>query len=409
MSIRTILVASILASLGAIAGQESAALAQPVLPPPPAPMYQPQPEPEPAYPSPAPSYAPQQQQPAPAAPAAPAYPPPQQPAQAQQPAQQPAQAYPPPAQQPAQAYPAPAQPAPAYPPPQQPATGYPQPDQGYPQQPQAYPPAQPQQPQAYPPQQPQTYPPQQPQAYPPQQPQTYPPKQPQTYPPQQPQTYPPQQPQQQGYPPPQPQAQGYPPQQPQGYPPPQPQAQPAPQQDLSVPAPAPKSESIFSDPLSKLQVGFHLGTGSLTADNRTYDSDLTSLGIFARYRFNHRWEAELAVASESGTVTANGAQREFKPITASALLHAFNLRGVDVYGRLGLGRATEVYNNPAFRPLEGPTTHFHLGAGATYVFRRNIGAGLEMRWQTVRRGATDEISALNASGMAYSLFGAYHF
>jgi hypothetical protein len=387
MSIRTILIASILASLGATAGQESAALAQPVLPPPPAPMYQPQPEPEPAYPPPAPSYTPQQQP-------APAYPPQQQPAQAQPPAQ----TYPPPAQQPAQAYPPPAQgypppaqqPAQGYPPPQQPATGYPQPDQGYP----------PPQPQAYPP-------PQQPQ-----QPQAYPPPQPQAYPPPQPQGYPPPQPQPQAYPPPQPQpqAQGYPPPQPQAYPPPQPQAQPAPQQDLSAPAqPAPKSESIFSDPLSKLQVGFHLATGSLTADNRTYDSDLTSLGIFARYRLNHRWEAELAVAAESGTVTANGAQREFRPITASALIHAFNLRGVDVYGRLGLGRATEVYNNPAFRPLEGPTTHFHLGGGATYVFRRNIGAGLEMRWQTVRRGATDEISALNASGMSYSLFGAYHF
>jgi hypothetical protein len=321
MSIRTILFASILACLGAAVGQESAALAQPVMPPPPAPTYVPQDQVAPAYPPPAPTYDPQ-----PPAPASP----PQQPA------------YPPPQQQPAPAYP---------PPQQQPATGYAQPGQAYPQQ-----------------------------GYPPPQQQGYPPPQ---------QGYPP--PQQQSYPPPQ---QSYPPQQPQDYPPP--------------PPAEPKSESVFSNPLSKLQVGFHLGTGSLTADNPTYDSDLSSLGIFARYRFNKRWEAELAAASESGTVVANGAQRAFRPITASALWHAFDLRGVDVYARGGLGRATEVYDNPAYPALEGSTTHLHIGAGATYIFRRNIGAGVEMRYQSIRRSAGD-LSALNASGAAYSLFGAYHF
>ena len=329
MSIRTILIASILASLGATAGQERAAVAQPVLPPPPAPMYQPQPEPEPAYP-PAPSYTPQQQ-PAPTHPL---------------PAQQQPHGYPPP-QQP-QGYPPPAQPAPGYPQ-QQPEPGHPQqqPEPGYPQQ------------------------------------------QPEPGYPQQPAT---------GYPQPG-----------QSYPPP-PQDYPAPQQDYPAPAPPePEAESVFANPLSKLQVGFHLGTGSLTADNRTYDSDLTSLGIFARYRFNQRWEAELAIAQDSGTVKANNATREFQPITASALWHVFDLSGVDVYARLGLGRATESYRNPAFRPLEGPTTHIHVGAGAAYIFRGNIGAGVEMRWQSIRRGSTDEISPLNASGTTYNLFGAYHF
>jgi hypothetical protein len=351
MSIRTILVASILASLGAFVGQESAVFAQPVLPPPPAPMYQPEPEPEPAYPPPAPSYSPQQQ-----------------PAQPYPPAQQPVQPYPAP-QQPAQPYPPPAQPAPAYPPPQQPATGYPQPGQGYP--------------------------PPQPQGYPPPQPQGYPPPQPQGYPPAQPQGYPP--PQTQGYPPPQ-----------QGYPPPQQQDYPAP-----VPAPvqpAPKAESIFADPLSKLQVGFHLATGSIdTPDDAVRRSDFSSYGIFARYRFNERWEAELAVASEGGTMEANRAKREFRPITASGLWHVFNLRGVDLYGRFGLGRSTEVYDHPDFKALEAPATHFHIGAGGSYIFRRNIGAGLEIRQQWINRSSTESIEELSGRGMAYSLVGSYHF
>ena len=380
MSIRTILIASILASLGATAGQERAAVAQPVLPPPPAPMYQPQPEPEPAYP-PAPSYTPQQQ-PAPTHPL---------------PAQQQPHGYPPP-QQP-QGYPPPAQPAPGYPQ-QQPEPGHPQqqPEPGYPQQ----------QPEPGYPQQPATGYPQPGQSYPPPPPGQPPP--PQGYPAPPPQGYP--APQPQGYPAPPPQGQPPPPGQPaqtQGYPPP-PQDYPAPQQDYPAPAPPePEAESVFANPLSKLQVGFHLGTGSLTADNRTYDSDLTSLGIFARYRFNQRWEAELAIAQDSGTVKANNATREFQPITASALWHVFDLSGVDVYARLGLGRATESYRNPAFRPLEGPTTHIHVGAGASYIFRGNIGAGVEMRWQSIRRGSTDEISPLNASGTTYNLFGAYHF
>jgi hypothetical protein len=348
MSIRTLLVASMLASLGAIVGQESAVLAQPVLPPPPAPMFQPEPEPapEPAQAPPAPSYSPQQQ-----------------PAQPYPPPQQPAQAYPPPAQP----YPgSQEQPAQPYPPPQQPATGYPQPGQGYP--------------------------PPQPQGYPPPQPQGYPPPQPQ------------------GYPPPQPQ--GYPPPQPQGYPPPQPQGYPPPQQDFGAPAqPAPKSESIFANPLSKLQVGFHLATGKIdTPDDPIRASDFSSYGIFARYRFNQRWEAELAVASEGGTMTANKAQRDFTPITASGLWHVFDVRGVDLYARFGLGRSTETYDHPEFKALEFQATHIHIGAGGSYIFRRNIGAGVEIRHQWINRaGSADSPEDLGGRGMTYSLVGSYHF
>ncbi|HWN67590.1 MAG TPA: outer membrane beta-barrel protein [Haliangium sp.] len=322
MSIRTILVASMLASLGAIIGQESAVFAQPVLPPPPAPMYQPEPEPEQAYPPPDPSYNPQQQ---------------------------PAQPYPP-QQQPAQPYPPQQQPAQAYPPPQQPATGYPQPGQGYPP------------------------------------------------------------PQPQGYPPPQPQ--GYPPPQPQGYPPPQPQGYPPPQQDYPAPAqPAPKSESVFSNPLSKLQVGFHLATGSIdTPDDPVRASDFSSYGIFARYRFNQRWEAELGVASEGGTMESNKAKREFRPITASGLWHVFDIRGVDLYARFGLGRSTEVYDHPDYKALEFQATHIHLGAGASYIFRQNIGAGVEIRQQWINRaGSADSPEDLGGRGMTYSLVGSYHF
>ena len=345
MSIRTILFASVLACLGAVVGQESAAHAQPVMPPPPAPTYVPPAQPAQGYPAPA--------QPAQSYPAQPAqsYPAPAQPAQSYPP---PAEGYPPPQQQPAQGYPAPQQPAQGYPTPQQPAQGYPAPQQ---QPAPAYPP----------PQQPASGYPQPGQGYPP------------------PQSYPP-------------------PQQPQGYPPPQEDVAPPP-----PPEPEVKTESVFANPLSKLQVGFHLGMGSLDTDNPTYSSDLTSLGIFARYRFNQRWEAELAVASESGTVTANSAVRDFTPITASALFHVIDLRGVDVYGRVGLGRATEVYDNPMYPALEGSTTHFHLGAGASYTFRRNIAAGVEMRWQRISRSASDDLSALTGSGTAYSAFGAYHF
>jgi hypothetical protein len=358
MSIRTILFASVLACLGAVAGQESAAHAQPVMPPP-SPTYVPPDQPAPAYPA--------QAQPAPA------YPPP---AQAYPPPAQPAPAYPPPAQ----AYPPPAQPAPAYPAPQQqPAPA--------PQQPQAYPP--PQQPASSYPQPGQTYPP--PQGYPPPPPQQgYPPPPPQGYPP--PQT-------QQGYPPPQ---QGYPPPPVDEVPPPPPPAA----------GPEVETESVFANPLSKLQVGFHLGMGSLTTEKNSsgadYSSDLTSLGIFARYRFNPRWEAELAIATESGTISANSAVRDFTPITVSGLFHVVDLRGVDVYGRAGLGRGTEVYDNPMFKPLEGPTTHFHLGAGASYLFRRNIAAGVELRWNRISRGDS-ELSPLTGSGTVYSLYGAYHF
>jgi hypothetical protein len=351
MSIRTILFASVLACVGAAAGQQSAAYAQPVMPPPPSYPVEPAQQGYPAPTQPAQGY------PAPAQ----AYPPPA----------QPAPAYPAPQQQPA---PAPQQPAQAYPPPQQPASSYPQPGQ--------YPP------QGYPPQQ------QQPQ-------QGYPPPPPQ-------QGYPPPQ---QGYPPPPPQ-QGYPPPQ-QGYPPPQQGYPPPPVDEAAPPPPAPEPEvereSVFANPLSKLQVGFQLGMGSLTTDNPTYNSDLTSLGIFARYRFNERWEAELAVASESGTVEANNAVRDFTPITASALFHVINLRGVDAYGRAGLGRATEVYDNPMYSPLEGSTTHFHLGAGASYIFRRNIAAGVEMRWNRISRGSSDDLSPLVGSGTVYSAYGAYHF
>ena len=115
------------------------------------------------------------------------------------------------------------------------------------------------------------------------------------------------------------------------------------------------------------------------------------------------------MASESGTVEANSAVRDFTPITASALFHVINLRGIDAYGRAGLGRATEVYDNPMYSPLEGSTTHFHLGAGASYIFRRNIAAGVEMRWNRISRSRNDDLSALVGSGTVYSAYGAYHF
>ncbi|ACY16582.1 outer membrane beta-barrel protein [Haliangium ochraceum] len=415
MSTRTILFPSLFSGLMAFAcaglGLPAQASAQPTPaqpsgaqpganPAPPQPGYRPLPAPlqqqqpqQPGY-SPQPDYQQQQQQQQPPPPPQQGYPQqqqpppqqgyPQQPQQQQPPQQQPQQ------QQPQQGYPQQPPPQQGYP--QQPPQQQPEPQQGYPQQ--QPPPPQP------PPQQQQPGYPQQ--GYPPQQ-QGYP--QP-GYPQQQPQQQPAPQ---QGYPQQGPQ-QGYPQQQPQqGYPQ-QPPPQPAPVEDEGG------NKLTLSSVLSNLQLGFYLGTGSLETKTNGKDlsTDLFGYGIFVRYRINERWEAELSMAAESGTVKVNSAaSRSFQPIySGSALFHAFEVVGVDLYGRAGLGFSTEAYQNLNFSTtkLEASATHLHLGVGASYIFRQNIGVSLEGRYQMTRRGANEMLTeTANGSGPLFTLAGSYHF
>ncbi|GAB4516682.1 MAG: hypothetical protein Tsb0020_35330 [Haliangiales bacterium] len=207
---------------------------------------------------------------------------------------------------------------------------------------------------------------------------------------------------------------------------PQPQAAPAqpayngnamvqPQAAPAQPAPAPAAEpastsSRVNDLLSNIQVGFGFLAGGMTSDKYGEADGAFGYGLFARYRFNYRWEAEASIGVDRLGL-ANGATREFRPIGASVLAYLLNLRGVEVYGRAGLGRSSETYtNNANSRPvLEFSATHFHLGAGATYVLRQNIGISAELQWSLINRSESPDSESFSSSGTRYGLSASYHF
>ncbi|WP_428263274.1 porin family protein [Haliangium sp.] len=187
-------------------------------------------------------------------------------------------------------------------------------------------------------------------------------------------------------------------------PPPQPQPTYAPQ-----PAPPPPPSGGRWSFVNNIQLGVNLSSGGYESD-RYGESNSFGYGIFGRYRFDPRIEVEVSLGVER-TSLLNGATREFRPIGASALYYLFNLRGIEFYGRGGLARSKETYtnnNNP--RPvLDFSATHFHIGGGVTYVFRRNIGVTAELRWSLINRSQNAFSESFSTSGVQYGLAASYHF
>lgn len=191
---------------------------------------------------------------------------------------------------------------------------------------------------------------------------------------------------------------------------PAPAPAPAPAAEL-VPAPVPAAEPV---PVSqaappaprKWAFGFRLVNGSFR-DDLDNEGPISGYGVFVRYRFSQRWEAEVDLGKESAELGGDRV-RELRPMSLSVLWHLKQLGRFDLSLRGGYGRAKEIYRSPS-ASVDYNNSYAYIGANLDFALRSTIMISVNAQGLHLARDDRGSTEGLKASGTQFGLAAAYRF